>query len=107
MTYDEAVIRFVKELEKKVGEYNKRNGYLSTATFAVQKRRKFDKVIRHDSGTSVYCYIDRATGGLLKGNWKSVEDHRERGNIFNNDPLQGCDPYGLVYIVGPKFGWGA
>jgi hypothetical protein len=47
----------------------------------------------------VYCFVDKETGGLLKGNWKRVEDHRERGNIFNENPLVGCNMYGLDYLT--------
>lgn len=77
--------------------YNQRFAGLTPPKVEIIKGRKFDKIVRVDSSRSLYCFVNKKTGGLLKGNWKQVEDRLERGNIFNDTPLEGCNPYGLDY----------
>jgi len=99
LTYEEVLEMFRSTLESKIREHNKKQGFSVDIKIEINKGRKFDKIVRVDSGRSVYCFVDRASGGILKGNWKTVEDHRERGNIYNDDPLQGCGPYGPAYLI--------
>jgi len=107
--YDREVANFLAALTEKTKKFYETQGFsrLTPPVFEIDKGRKFDKVVRNESNRrSVYCYIDKASGGLLKGDWRAVQDHRERGNIFNEDCLAGCDPYGLAYLTGPQYGWG-
>jgi hypothetical protein len=52
------------------------------------------------SGSSIdaYGFIDLKNGDLLKAaSWKAPAMHA-RGNIFADDMLAGCGPYGMAYL---------
>lgn len=102
MSYETALSRFIEALTNREIEYKKTHfkGNLEPATFEVHSGRVFDKVVRVDNGHSVYCFINKTTGGIVKAaSWKAPEPKkRERGNIFNVNPLDGCDIYGVVYL---------
>lgn len=100
VTYSDRLEVFRTTLENKLREYysNKFNR-CDLPSVQIKSGRKFDKVILVENRSRrSYCWVNKETGGLLKGNWKKVEDHRERGNIFNDDVLKGCNPYGLDYL---------
>jgi hypothetical protein len=47
---------------------------------------------------SAYGFIDLTNGDLLKSDgWKKPAKHA-RGNIFADNPLAGCGPYGMAYL---------
>ena len=60
---------------------------------------KYAKIVRVEAcGNSVYGFIDRANGDLLKAaSWAKPAKHA-RGNILAADPLAGCTDYGLAYL---------
>ena len=68
-------------------------------TFTVDFGRKFARIVRHDAGLSVYCFVDMTNGDVRKAaSWKTPAKHA-RGNI--NDDSQGMSamtPYGAVYM---------
>lgn len=107
--YDAARELFRATLENALNVHRTKNfNRLPPIRVTVVRGRKFDRVETSDGASrSIYCFINRTSGGLLKGNWKKVEDHRERGNIFNGeaDILRGCNPYGLDYMVGTNYAW--
>ena len=48
---------------------------------------------------SLYCFIDRANGNILKGSWKAPVRNGVRGNIFNPGyDLDKCDWHGPKYL---------
>lgn len=60
-------------------------------------RQKYAKII---AGSSVYSYVDLATGDVLKGNWKGPERavmHIKRGNVLDGSWLDWHGPYGIGY----------
>lgn len=66
------------------------------------------KFLRVTANGSAYCFIDVATGTILKpGTWKQPEPKRiPRGSVYNLDPLEGCGPYGVAYADGSgNYGW--
>lgn len=47
---------------------------------------------------SAYCFIDSETGDIHKANgYKNVDKHI-RGNIFGENPLNGLNEYGTIYL---------
>jgi len=58
--------------------------------------RRYVKVI---VGTSVYAFLDKTNGNVLKpASWKSPAKHA-RGNIFKADSgLNCCGPYSVAYL---------
>lgn len=89
---------------REIAHYTAHYANLTPGTFTVMPGRKYDKIVHVSSGSSgcsrsSYCYIDRANGNILKGNWKGVTLPKvARGNIFNSDPLAGTNEYGVNYL---------
>ncbi len=108
MTYTEALARFLKlATERSTAHYAKELENLTPPTFEVHPGRIYDKIVEVDSpqpsgyvSRRSYCYIEKATGNILKGCWKGVVKPKvARGNIYNDDnPLEGTTLYGTVYL---------
>ena len=57
--------------------------------------KKFIKIV---ADTSAFAFIEVETGNIYKAaSWAAPAKHA-RGNIFNDDPAQGCTAYGPNYI---------
>jgi len=47
---------------------------------------------------TVYAFIEKETGNILKpASWNAPAKHA-RGNIYNENMLDGCGPYGVRYL---------
>lgn len=57
--------------------------------------------ISRGESKSVYCFIDVATGNIMKpASWKAPEPKRyRRGNIYEKNNLDGCGIYGIIYLT--------
>jgi len=108
MTYFEARARFIKTLtEAKLQHIRKHFSGLEAPDFEVMEGRKYDKIVQVERNSrSSFCWLDRATGDILKGSWKCVTEKTPRGNIFNDDCLKGVGPYGVNYLNMSNQGWG-
>ena len=100
--YDEQLNLFVAMLQEKINTYFGDNlDQLTPPDIITTRGSKYDKVIRKDvnaSGKSVHCFIDRKNGDIYKAaSWASPAKH-VRGNIYNEDPLQGTGIYGAEYL---------
>lgn len=93
---NEAVARFLHALTIKLAEFNIARGNPASAVDVSPGGKKFIRVLVRGAA---YCFIDTATGTILKpGTWKQPEPKRiPRGSIYNLDPLEGCGPYGVAY----------
>ena len=100
MTYNDALARFIEQLKIRDKEYNAKMNFNWQTNFEVMSGRINDKIVKiaHNRRSS-YCYIEKSTGGIMKGSWKRVEDHRHRGNIYNENPLEGTNEYGTMYMT--------
>jgi hypothetical protein len=67
---------------------------------------KFVRVVRQekrlDTGEinhrSVYCFVQKDNGDILKAaGWKAPAK-TARGSIYNAEQLKGCGPYGVAYL---------
>lgn len=59
--------------------------------------RKYIKIIR---GSSVYAFINRENGDIMKpASWKAPAKHA-RGNINAENALDCCEQYSIVYLRG-------
>jgi hypothetical protein len=72
---------------------------LPTPTISVEYGPKYARIVKNDMGRSVYCFVEIATGNILKAaGWKSPAKHA-RGNV--NTPTHGVEyvgPYGPAYL---------
>lgn len=57
--------------------------------------KKYVKVI---SSTSVWAFIDISNGNILKAAGRNAPAKHARGNIYNDNPLDGVDHYGPLYM---------
>ena len=64
-----------------------------------EEGRRYVKIIRVDSQRSVYGFIDKTNGDVLKAaSWKAPAKHA-RGNIYAEDNGLGCcGQYGVAYL---------
>jgi hypothetical protein len=105
MSYAEAVSRFLSQVKARIDKHYAKNlSNLTPPTFEISPGRKYDKVVEvtffaENRSRASYCYIDKTTGDILKGNWKGVTAPKvARGNIFGDDPLTGTNLYGVDYL---------
>ena len=81
-----------RDIEAWVAKVNERFG----GTRTIARGRKYAKIV---NGGSVYCFVDRTNGDILKAaSWKAPAKHA-RGNIYDADPLKGVGPYGAAYLA--------
>jgi len=102
MTYEDALTNFLFLLEKREKEhYARMFPNLTPGRFEVDRGRKFDKIVHITNQTSVYAFIKKENGAILKAaSWRAPEPKQyERGNIFNENPLEGTNEYGVNYRI--------
>jgi hypothetical protein len=66
----------------------------------VDMGRRYARIWRRDgTSRSVYCFVDRTNGDILKPEgWKKPAKH-PRGSIFREDPIAGtCHAYSVAYL---------
>ena len=99
------------QLKKEIGEFASRVQGLINEHYAesfpnltaplvsVKFGRKYAKVIKNGSQTSVYGFVDAHTGDIYKAaTWAAPAKHI-RGSIFDGDGgMSSCTPYGIVYL---------
>ena len=101
MTYSDALQRFIEALTNREIEFKTvKFPTLPKGTFSVMPGRKFDKVVKSDGGRSVYCFVRKSDGAIVKAaGWKAPEPRQyERGNIYRTNPLEGTNVYGVDYL---------
>ncbi len=91
---------FVAALQKMQNDHYAQNlSNLTPPTIVVMNGIKNVRVVRSEPHTrSVYCFIEKETGHILKpAGWNAPAKH-PRGNIHNENMLDGCNPYGVRYL---------
>jgi hypothetical protein len=115
MTIDAALERFVDAVNAKlVGYYEDHYPRLletgANSVLSIDPNgKRYTRIVSRSAnalpgelGGSVYCFVDRQNGNLLKAaGWKAPEPKKHpRGNVYNADPTVGCGPYGVAYLNG-------
>lgn len=95
---------FRAALEAKLNEERKATGFdvLGPIAISVQAGPKNFRIVRNDPHTSVHCFVERATGNILKAaGWKAPAKH-SRGNIRVGDASNwwngAIGEYGAAYL---------
>jgi hypothetical protein len=70
--------------------------------FSLDMGSKNVRIVRTSVGLgdsrSVHCFVEKATGNILKAaGWKAPAKHA-RGNIYDADPMAGMTHYGPKYL---------
>ncbi len=89
---------FIALLNEKRAAYNAASGFAWATTFTAEVGKKYARIVKSDMGDSrsAFCFVDLATGAILKAaGWSSPAKHA-RGNISNGAADLG--PYGAYYL---------
>jgi len=101
VNYETAVQRFLDLVTvRKRADMEANYPSLRKPSYYTTRGKHYDRVVQDDGvHRSCYCFIDIATGDILKGSWKQpVKPKVARGNIYAADPLAGTTIYGTVYL---------
>jgi len=106
MDFDTAIARFATAIDASTKEHAKTFSNLDwsddgTGFFkpvSVKKNQKRAKVITHNGQTSVYCFVDIATGDILKAAGWSAPAKGARGNIFDPATYEGAELYSTGWM---------
>ena len=96
----EEIEQFVSRVQDLINKhYDEQFPTLTAPLVLVKFGRKYAKVIKEGSQTSVYGFVDAHTGDIYKAaTWAAPAKHI-RGSIFADDGgMSSCTPYGIVYL---------
>lgn len=109
--FDEAFAAFLKGAQKHSDDwYDKNFPSNSRPTMIYEIGPKYVRVVKWEpdrnaptdqkkGGHSVYCFIDRTNGNMLKGSWKAPVKNGVRGNILQpGHALDKCNWHGPIYL---------
>lgn len=107
---DTLIETFRATLETLLGEHYATNfaklNAVAMPVITLEEGVKFVRVVRGEknrqsgevTGRSVYCFIRKDNLDILKAaGWKSPAKHA-RGNLRNENMMNGCGPYGVAYL---------
>jgi hypothetical protein len=101
--FEQALADFLASIRQLLSaHYLKNFKHLTVPTISVDPGgQKYLRVVRDDgSSRSVYCFVDKATGDILKADgWKRPAKHA-RGSIYDNAGKGPITPYGVHYLKG-------
>jgi hypothetical protein len=99
--FETALASFMAQLSEMMNTHRKANFPNITGDIKIGRDPggvKFIRITKEDTQKSVYCFVEVATGNIMKAaSFKAPAKHA-RGNIFNANPLDGCGPYGVQYL---------
>ena len=99
--FEQALDAFIANIRALQHAYFERNNeHLSPPVISVDpKGKKYLRIVQYNgSQHSVYCFVDKATGDILKADgWKRPAKHA-RGNIFVDAGKSAITPWGVHYI---------
>lgn len=86
MNVNDQIIGFAKAIEARVAEhYLQHLSSLPAPVFSVMRGKKNARIVRTDSGRSVFCFVELATGDILKADgWDRPAKHK-RGTVMQQD----------------------
>ena len=102
---------FLAECQSIVDEHMRNYGW--ECVLSIAKGRRYDKIVKADMhrpenpSHSVYGFIDKTNGNILKAeSWRKPAKH-SRGNIYEDDRMQFIGVYGPYYMDSIKSYYGA
>lgn len=98
--FDDALWKFVKGVQKIVNDAFTKYENLTAPTIEIEMGKRYVKVVKVDpnGGRSVWGFVDKTNGDILKAaSWKAPAKHA-RGNIFSENPFKGMSWTGPYYL---------
>lgn len=101
MDFDAALNAWLERAQNIINENHKRNNFhFQCATLTINPNgKKYIKIVRSENhvSTSVFCFIERETGNVLKAaSWAAPAPH-PRGSIYEVGN-EGVSAYGAHYL---------
>lgn len=100
--FEQALADFLTSIREVIGaNFSKNFPRLAVPTISVDPGgQKYLRIVRDDGRQrSVFCFVDKATGDILKADgWKRPAKHA-RGSIYENAGKGAITPYGVHYIT--------
>jgi len=101
-SFDAALANFVSLAQALIKASHERRGFtFPYDVLSVMPGKRYIRIVSNrqpSGGRSVYCFVDRTNGDVLKAaSWKAPAKHA-RGNIYASDPVAGCTEYGGAYL---------
>ncbi len=76
MEYTEALERFINKLQERENNHIKTKfKNLTPSTFTVNKGRKFDKIVKIGTQTTVFAFIKKENGAIIKAHLGKLLSH--------------------------------
>lgn len=101
--FDAALKSWVALVQKKLIDGVRNKGLDKALHYELSidpKGKKYVRIVISNSGGengSVFCFIEKSSGNILKAaGWKTPAKGA-RGNIYADDPLKGVTEYGAAY----------
>jgi len=95
--FDEKLESFVAGCNRIQSDYYSKRGNFPANNITVNKGRRYFKLVER-GGESVYCFVDKTNGDVLKAASWSAPAKGARGNIFDSaNGLARMGPYGAAY----------
>jgi hypothetical protein len=98
---NEELVAFVEKVQAMVLAAHAAKGYTFPADVLSidDGAKKYARIVKSSPGSrSVYCFVDLATGDILKAaSWKAPAKHA-RGNIRGTNALAGLTEHGAAYM---------
>tara|TARA_Y100001938_G_C8088446_1_gene433536 strand:+ start:46 stop:450 length:405 start_codon:yes stop_codon:yes gene_type:complete len=109
--YEHMLSVFLKRCQSLVDDAMR--NYSWEQVLSIHKGRRYDKIVKADMhrpdspSHSVYAFVDKTNGNILKpATWKAPAKH-PRGNIYEDDCMQFMGAYGPAYMDKIKSYYGA
>lgn len=109
--FHRALINFKEALEKLCNDALATNhgalAEIERIKIESEEGSKFVRIVRvvthipsgQTQSRSAHCFVEKSTGNILKAaGWAAPDKKNPRGNIFNQNNLEGVTQYGVVYL---------
>ena len=97
-TFDAALASFVDAVNEMRREYYAKN-YSNLTADPITVTTRGIKYVKLVSCNSVYCFVRKSDGAILKAATYKTPAKHARGNINDANPLAAVTPHGAVYLV--------
>lgn len=94
--FNEKFFSFLKDCQLMINKHYTENfSNLTPAELSYSKGRKYIKIVSNSQNhKSVWAFVDKTNGDILKAaSWAAPAKHA-RGNIFDENPINYVGPYG-------------